>query len=46
MRWRVAVRWKACLSVLLLLAACLSVFEAWLAPGNIASWLLLQSFCS
>ncbi len=46
MRWRVAVRWKTCLSVLLFLAACLSVFEAWLAPENIASWLLLQSFCS
>lgn len=46
MSWRVAVPWRRWLPVLLLLAACVPIFGAWLAPGNIVSWLSLMSFCS
>jgi len=46
MRRRAAVPWRTWLPILPLLVACISVFDAWLAPRNIASWLLLLSFCS
>ena len=32
--------------VLLLVLACVSIFREWLAPGNVAAWLSLLSFCS
>lgn len=46
MRRRVTARWGRWLSALLLLLVCAAIFRGWLTPENVASWLLLISFCS
>ena len=46
MKPRFVVRWKPWLWILLAAGMGAAVIDAWLAPQNVASWLLLSAFCS
>lgn len=46
MRPRIAARLKLWLRLLLMAALFVAVFRFWLAPENVASWLLLSAFCT
>ena len=46
MRPRIVARLKPWFWSLFLAALCAAVFRFWLAPQNVASWLMISAFCT